>query len=512
MKKYVLFLMFSLVLLLIIATGCAYHLATGTYQKEECPIHFAVIGDRTGGHTPGIYGKITEEIERLKPDFVITIGDMIEGYTDDTTVVNSQWKEYKSLIAPFTMPVYFTPGNHDIWDEASLKLYQNHIGNPYYSFDFKGLHFVILDNSRWRPGIELPEEQINWLISDLGKNKKAPYTFVFIHKPFWFETIADNKTDTLHSLFSNYGVDAVFTGHYHTYFSDKFDNILYTSIGSSGGSCEPGPTGLEYHFVWVAANKRGISIAPIKIGGVLPWKEVTATDLKFIDRIYLSGIEFEKPLPVSEDITVESTEVAVKLKNLNLDFLLEDTISWKVPEGWSVEPESLPIRIMAGDSSTIRFSIKNKGNLYPVPVLSVHFPYSESKTCEIKKPLPAARKTYCYQVSTQPVIDGKISEPIWHNPVSLLFSPDGSQGTIDSVYFYFSYDEVNIYIAAYCKELKMDSMVATVTDHDGTMYNEDYVGYLFQPDIEKNVVYQIYFNPLGTAFDQKITMNPEGGT
>lgn len=175
MKKSRLLFVFSLILLLILITELAPQAA---HQLEKYPVRFAIIGDRTGGHTPGIHRQIIEEIERLKPDFVITVGDMIEGYTDDTTTVNNEWKEYKSLVSLLSMPIYFTPGNHDIWDDASLKLYQYHIGKPYYSFNFRKLHFIVLDSSRWESSADLPKEQIDWLTSNLKKYKKSSCTFV----------------------------------------------------------------------------------------------------------------------------------------------------------------------------------------------------------------------------------------------------------------------------------------------------------------------------------------------
>jgi hypothetical protein len=36
------------------------------------------------------------------------------------------------------------------------------------------------------------------------------------------------------------------------------------------------------------------------------------------------------------------------------------------------------------------------------------------------------------------------------------------------------------------------------------------VGYFFQPDTAEGLIYQIYFNPLGTAFDQKIEYTMTG--
>jgi 3',5'-cyclic AMP phosphodiesterase CpdA len=268
--------------LFLVSLLCLSHVVFGHEPSiESVPMRFAVIGDRTGGHEPGIYGQIVKEIQRMKPDFVLSVGDMIEGYTDDTVEIKRQWAEYLELIKPFSMPLYLIPGNHDIWNSTSLKLYKRYIGDPYYSFDIGKSHFVMIDNSLYYTDstfVQEQKEQIEWLINDLDENKDAEYTFVVCHIPYWIETRAVGRHDTLHTIFSHYGVDAVFTGHYHSYFSGMYDNVMYTGVGSSGGACSPGPTGLTYHFIWVTLDHSGISIAPIKMDAVLGWDEVTADD------------------------------------------------------------------------------------------------------------------------------------------------------------------------------------------------------------------------------------------
>ena len=92
--------------------------------------------------------------------------------------------------------------------------------------------------------------------------------------------------------------------------------------------------------------------------------------------------------------------------------------------------------------------------------------------------------------------------------------PDGGEiegpDKCDPTRFYFAWDDNSLYLAAYCKESNMDSLSAMLTGQDAPIYGEDCVGYFLQPDIKKQEVYQIYFSPLGSVFDQKITPS-EGG-
>ncbi len=492
---------------LCIALTCTCVFAGPEAERETAtrPIRFAVLGDRTGGHQPGVHGQVLEEIERMKPDFVVGVGDMIEGYSNDTTAVKAEWREYMGLLEALSMPIYLTPGNHDIWDSTSEDLYRRLAGEPYYSFDVEDLHFIILDNSRWLEAGDFPQEQIDWLARDLAASRGAAATFVVYHGPQWFETVALGEPDQLHPVFSEYGVDAVFNGHYHTYFSGEYDGILYTTVGSSGGYADPGITGLEYHFVWVTVDGGDISIAPIKMGAVLPWDEVAAHTLHWIEDIRANAMQMDK-ISLGTDTDVFATRVDVSIANMNEDEVLRATLEWEIPGAWRVSPKRLPVEIAASGSHVEHFSVSTDGPLYPVPVLSIDYPYEEDLTVKIEKALPVERAVYAAHAGEVPRIDGKLSEGMWKDPERVLFAPDGSPMTTDSAFFYFAWDETNLYLGAECMESKIDSVVAAAVNQDDAVYGEDCVGYFLQPEVPGGPVYQIYFNPLGTAFDQKISV------
>ncbi|MDD5530593.1 MAG: sugar-binding protein [bacterium] len=211
------------------------------------------------------------------------------------------------------------------------------------------------------------------------------------------------------------------------------------------------------------------------------------------------------PVFVDENCHISNTLI-VKLSNLTSDCVVNDTLHWESPEGWSIEPNNLLIKIAKKGSIVVKFKIKNKGErLYPTPQFSLLLPYAKGKKYNVTRSVPVIRKVYANKTTTPLSIDGKISEPVWRKPVSLLFSPNGNSTKIDSTYFYFCYDDSNLYVSAYCKKSKIDSIFAASTEHDEAVYNDDCIGYFFQPDTAKNEVYQIYFNSLGTAFDQKIS-------
>jgi predicted phosphodiesterase len=486
-------------LLVIIFLFSTHIYAQGKNQQTR----FAIIGDRTGGHVPGVYKETLKEIETLHPEFIITVGDMIEGYTDDANEINTQWNEFKKIVDFIDVPIYYTPGNHDIWSDESESIYREYIGEPYFSFDVRNIHFIILDNSRWRSSSELPEEQIRWLENDLEANHQK-FTFVFIHKPFWYKSTADGEPDILHSLFAKHDVTAVFTGHYHDYFVGNYDNVIYTGVGSSGAFCDPGPTGVLYHYVKVVVDEDWFSIDLIKLGGdVLPWDELTAEERKFTRKIDANGISFDKRIYLHEDMKIDKAEIEVSVNNLNSHLIIEDDIRWKLPDGWNVSPNEAHVKVIPGESANAKFVVENAGDVSELPRLCMKFPYAENKKYELVKTLPIRREIICAKADSPPKIDGYLTESIWKNPATLLFAPNGAPIQIDPSAFYFSYDEDNLYIAAHCEDSDIDLLFRYAEEHDGRISKEDCIGYVFQPDMTKDVKYLIYFNAFGYALDYK---------
>jgi predicted phosphodiesterase len=216
---------------------------------------FSIMGDRTGSATPEIYGRVWREIDLLHPDFVINVGDTIQGGKDE--LAQSQWDDLRPVWERYQhYPLYFTPGNHDIWNDVSRELYSKETKRPnYYSFNYQDAHFTVLDNSRT---MELSDDQIKFLEEDLKANQDRRPKFVFFHKPYW---IAFLKLKTsafpLHQLARKYGVDYVISGHGHQFVRMVRENIVYMEVGSSGGSIKKGvdrgegfAQGWFYHHVW----------------------------------------------------------------------------------------------------------------------------------------------------------------------------------------------------------------------------------------------------------------------
>ena len=63
---------------------------------------FVIVTDRTGGRRPGVFTQAVEKINLLQPEFVMSVGDLIEGYTEDPGMWALEWAEFESKIAELT--------------------------------------------------------------------------------------------------------------------------------------------------------------------------------------------------------------------------------------------------------------------------------------------------------------------------------------------------------------------------------------------------------------------------
>src|SRR5262249_20182937 len=63
-------------------------------NNDPSEFKFLVVSDRTGGHRAGVFSQAVEQINLLQPEFVVSVGDLIEGYTKDADKLTEQWKEF----------------------------------------------------------------------------------------------------------------------------------------------------------------------------------------------------------------------------------------------------------------------------------------------------------------------------------------------------------------------------------------------------------------------------------
>jgi 3',5'-cyclic AMP phosphodiesterase CpdA len=160
-----------------------------------------------------------QEVNALKvpPDFIVFTGDLTHT-TDDPAERRKRMGEFRDIVKELTVKdIRFMPGEHD----ASLDkgaAFIEFFGPTHYTFDHKGVHFIVLDNVS-DPGAAIGPEQLAWLGEDLKKQGPDQRIVVFTHRPLfdlnpaWDWATRDGKA-AIDLLMPHQNV-TVFYGHIH---------------------------------------------------------------------------------------------------------------------------------------------------------------------------------------------------------------------------------------------------------------------------------------------------------
>jgi hypothetical protein len=251
-------------------------------------IRFAVVSDRTGGHRPGIFTRAVRMINMLQPEFVMSVGDLIEGYSTDPGQWALEWSEFESKLDALQMPFFFCIGNHDMSNLPMSDNWKRKFGRAYYSFRYRDALFVVLNSEEPRPKEQIYKfgsEQQEWLRQTLDTNRDVRWTFVFFHKPVWQEAMGDPTsqgwTPIEEALLAGNRRYTVFVGHEHNYAKFVRHGREYFMLATTGGGSKM--RGVEYgefdHVSWVTMKESGPVIANVLLEGVQPNDVRTSREL-----------------------------------------------------------------------------------------------------------------------------------------------------------------------------------------------------------------------------------------
>ena len=195
--------------------------------REQKDFYFVQLSDTHWGFTgaavnPDAEGTLKKAVAAVnsleeQPDFVVFTGDLTHT-TEDAKVRRDRMSQFKDIANGLKVKtVHFMAGEHD----ASLDrgdIYQEFFGKLNYSFDHKGVHFVVLDNVS-SPDATVGEAQLKWLQTDLQRLKKNAPIVILTHRPLfdlypqWDWTTKDG-TAVINALMPYTNV-TVFYGHIH---------------------------------------------------------------------------------------------------------------------------------------------------------------------------------------------------------------------------------------------------------------------------------------------------------
>lgn len=195
-----------------------------------------------------------------RPAFLLAQGDIcLQGHSGPV---------YQECLREAAMPVRNGPGNHEMMHDALDPRADFHrlFGPTYYSFDWAGLHSIVLDGNKVIPGLKsykavhgaVEGSELAWLEADLAAQPRGRPIVVGIHIPIvstYAERRAENPKDApywevanrapLTDLFARHGVRLVLQGHMHENERATVKGVEYVeSISLSGSWFKSGP-GME---------------------------------------------------------------------------------------------------------------------------------------------------------------------------------------------------------------------------------------------------------------------------
>ena len=262
-------------------------------KNDPRNFQFAIVSDRTGGHRPGVFEDAVRKLNLLQPPFVMSVGDFIEGYTENQDELNRQWTEFLGFTGQLEMPFFYVPGNHDISNPVMAKDWQRRFGRSYYHFVYQDVLFLCL-NSEDQKRANISDEQIQYMKAALAANKQVRWTLLFLHEPLWVyeetqaakraanpaeaaKPLVGNGWSKLEALLQDRPY-TVFAGHFHNYTKYERKNQRYIVLATTGGgSGLRGPAFGEFdHVAWVTMTPEGPRLANLMLSGI--WDENVATE------------------------------------------------------------------------------------------------------------------------------------------------------------------------------------------------------------------------------------------
>lgn len=238
---------------LLLATSCGNKEDFVFVQITDTQVGFMDRSDHYAA-SDSLMKDAVDAINLIKPVCVILTGDLVNDRTNA-----EQWAIYDKRMGEIDkkIPVYITPGNHDIteFNEDILNEYNGRIGYDRFSFVKNKCAFIGFDTCRIKSDDSAAEqEQFEWLKRELEKAQGSRHIFVFCHCPLVNESLDEEMNTNSFpvelrqkylSLFLDNKVDALFSGHTHVGTTLDLNGLKSINIGPVARAFGRGGSGLN---------------------------------------------------------------------------------------------------------------------------------------------------------------------------------------------------------------------------------------------------------------------------
>ncbi len=452
-------------------------------NNGEEQFQFVVVTDRTGGHRPGIFMDGVNKLNLLQPEFVMSVGDLIEGYTEDVDEINRQWDEFDGFIEQLQVPFFYVAGNHDYTNPVMADIWKKRLGPTYYHFKYKDVLFLCLNSEEDKANeggqfTKILDKQFDYAQKVLEENQDVKWTLVFIHKPMW---VYDNtgKWEELDEILGE-RPHTVFAGHQHHYVKYERNNGKYFMLATTGGgSGLRGPALGEFdHVVWITMTDEGPIMANLMLDGI--WSEDVVTEKQWE---LVSQVRRVSPMRITP-VIVTDTEfnngmTEVRLTNdsdvpMHVSLRFENYLQLR-PGFEQMEKEVAPNSVEIVELPIMTTQVTDVNEINPMAIKGT-FTYKGENIPEIElnaktmfrpiKPMPVP------MTAEEVVVDGNISEwgelghKVGENHIEA--TPFTHTGTEDaSIAFDVKYDDTYMYVGVHVQDDEL------LTDEGKSQWQQD---------------------------------------
>jgi hypothetical protein len=449
--------------------------STLNFNNNPFNFQFAIVSDRTGGHRPGVFEDGIKKLNLLHPEFVMSVGDLIEGYTEDLDELNRQWNEFTGFIDALQFPFFYVPGNHDITNKVMEDLWIKKFGTTYYSFVYGDVLFLCMnseDQARGAGKGTISDEQYEWVVKQLEANQNVRWTLLFMHQPLWHQQ--DTKRwNEIETILAN-RKHTVFTGHEHRYVQEKRNNGNYFVLATTGGgSALRGPKLGEFdHVVWVTMTNEGPILANLQLEGIWSENVVDVPTTAMIQRVSGKNNISIEPLFVENDQPFEQGIVKIKITNdedVPMKVTFQERFSWDLVASLNNELEVAPNSVEIVD-----LELRNRKNavandMSPVRLnTTVSYAFENMPSLEFPSTFYVKPEPKLYLEATKAkTVNGDLSD--WNNLKYTILDESSKEAVAK---FDLAFDQDYLYIAA--KVTDDEIKVA----EGGAVFSQDYIGIL----------------------------------
>ncbi|MFT6178435.1 MAG: putative phosphodiesterase [Akkermansiaceae bacterium] len=195
-----------------------------------------------------------DQINGMKPDFVVICGDLVQKANDKS------WADFTKIKSGFKIPCHCASGNHDVENVPtadSLKLYREKVGKDYYTVEHKGFTFVIVNTQLWKAALKGESEKHDaWFAKTLklAKARKSPVVVVghyplFLKDPnekeVYFNLPVAKRQEIL-KLCEENGVVAFLGGHTHKLVVNDYKGIQLVNGETTSKNFDKRPMGFRW--------------------------------------------------------------------------------------------------------------------------------------------------------------------------------------------------------------------------------------------------------------------------